>query len=315
MFNTKKICFYILHYNRPKYLGVAYESAINNKLNPNDIKILDNNSDEESIIEAKQLLEPGVEWRLSNTNNSRGWNFKRCFDLHESEYLVGFHDDDYLEPNFINEQIHYLDMHPEIAALSCNGYRVNEFGLKEKQSLLLPDLPESRIIQFSCPEELGIHIYKGNCVPFSPIIYRRKALNKYIDNILETEKEFTQSGDAAFLCKMLEFDMIALNTKPLFNSRQHPTQHSEQTEDRQMDKFMNYMFDGPTKNPELKNELRHQIKEWQTYHLVRDVALNIKNFNFIKIFKRLKNFDLNKFSIKGVTFSFVKIINKLNYKK
>jgi glycosyltransferase involved in cell wall biosynthesis len=303
--NKNKIKFYILHYNRPDYLVQAVNSALVNGINEDDIVILDNGSDELKISAALKMGLDKIEWRFSSKNNSRVWNFLRCFEIDESDYFIALHDDDFLDAKFINEQINFLDKNPSYAALSCNGYRINEQGVKDSEPLL--NIGTSGFEIFDCPEDLGIFIYKGNCFPLSPTIYRRSIVDKYKQFISNLVSEFDSAGDVAFFCKILEKDKIALNKKQLYFCRLHSGQHSAALDEKYSNKFMEYLYERPSLLVDKQKKLKNQIKQWQTIHLIRNLGLNAKKGKLINLFKILIIFKYQRLSINGLWIAIKKI--------
>lgn len=67
---------------------------------------------------------------LKNTKNSRaGFSRNRCFEVAKGEYLAQIDDDDYCAPNRLEEQVKFLDEHPEIGFVGTNAYLFDEHGI------------------------------------------------------------------------------------------------------------------------------------------------------------------------------------------
>jgi glycosyltransferase involved in cell wall biosynthesis len=209
----------ILSYNRPAYLREALCSVLSQTQQPKEIIIYDNGSDESVFEEIKEFLGDKVQWRGTEYNHPAIWNFNRALRECESQYIMLFHDDDRLCPDFIAEQLKLLDADKKLVAVSCNGYLIDEDGNRKKTTLSPIRLSEIEV--FSCPGQVALKYAGNSCLPMSPMIYRTQAMR-----LVEFREEFGKVCDAVLFCDLAEVGRIAYQTTPLYDCRVHSGQDS-----------------------------------------------------------------------------------------
>ena len=167
----------ILSFNRPEYLRQALESVINQTLQPKEIIIFDNGSDQLVYKVVEDLLSKNVKWIGSKQNNGPTWNFKRAIKNTKSKYVMLFHDDDCLHKNYLEKQMPYFQSNHNLVALSSNGFLIDYLG-KSSGDLLIKNKSESNVVFFQSSGEVAIQYASNSCVPLSPTIYITDVLKK-----------------------------------------------------------------------------------------------------------------------------------------
>ncbi len=209
----------IMSYNRPKFLREALSSVLAQDLRSKKIIIYDNGSDECVYEEIKEFIGLKVQWRGAEFNHSGIWNFNRALRECETKYIMMFHDDDRLCPDFIETQVKFLEANDNFVAISCNGFLINESG--ESKNATLAPLKLSEIEVFSCSGQVALKYAGNSCIPMSPMVYRVQAVS-----LVEFREEFGKVCDAVLFCDLADIGMIAYQETPLYECRVHSGQDS-----------------------------------------------------------------------------------------
>lgn len=113
---------FILTYNRADYLGEALRSVLNQTAQNFDIKILDNGSTDNTRAVAAEIQKeyPARPFEFLTVPKNRGpfENFLRAQKLASKDYVMLFHDDDVLHPEYIATAFKLLARHPGTVMLA-----------------------------------------------------------------------------------------------------------------------------------------------------------------------------------------------------
>lgn len=110
-------------YRRPADLMLAIESALNQDYLLYNVIVVDNNPDRgdetEMLVMERFSDKRNLSYykNMSNIGMINNWN--RLFELSNTEYVVMFHDDDYLYPNFLNVIDRIINKEGDISAINA----------------------------------------------------------------------------------------------------------------------------------------------------------------------------------------------------
>jgi glycosyltransferase involved in cell wall biosynthesis len=211
----------ILSFNRPEYLRQALESVLNQTLQPKEIIIYDNGSDESVYRSVEDLLSKKIKWIGSKYNNGSTWNFNRAICNTKTKYIMLFHDDDRLHKNFLENQMSYFNLNDNLVALSSNGLVIDHLS-KSSGELLINKKSESSVIFFQSSGEIAIQYASNSCIPLSPTIYITEVLKKITPN-----EAYGKVCDAVMMCELADIGQLGLNLTPLYDCRVHFDQDSK----------------------------------------------------------------------------------------
>lgn len=257
----------ILSYNRPYFLKEALLSIKKQTLQPSVIKIYDNGSRSDVYDLIKDYLDDYTIWYGSNDANTVFWNFNRAIMDNYSKYIILMHDDDILCENFFEIQINILENNLNMKAISCNGYLINEHGIRIGKELFEPN---DTIDFFNCKSDVALRYIKGSCIPFSPIIYRGDFVKMFKLNSL-----YEKHADVELLCRISDLGLIGLNNSTLYECRVHSEQDSKRFNFDSISRFINY----------LSTEIN--IKNTHNYKQLIDIQLMTYKIIFLK--DKIKN--------------------------
>lgn len=268
----------ILSYNRPEFLFEAVESALYQTIKPQKIVIFDNGSASSLKESVAPLLAQGVQWNGIEKNITPKYIYEKAFRECSTDYIMFFHDDDRLHPNFLEKQFSVLNVYPELAGLSCNG------DLIDVQSN-----PLGKTISSYRKDDMTIQVYKhagqaalryasNSCIPFSPTIYNSKILRE-----ISLPENYGKCGDAVLLCEMANYGGIGYNTLPLYECRIHPSQDSGDFPLEDVQNLEAYFFSLPTFDPSDKMRLDKLLIQRHTVRNVKRMLRAIRKGKIVDI--------------------------------
>lgn len=208
----------LVTYNRPKFLKKAVISILAQTFKEFNLIILNNGSE----VETDQVIRLFKDRRITTVkNNINSKEFiNSAFSYLDCDYLMITHDDDEMEPNFLDHQINTLRHKNEIDLLSCRINLIDENS--HNLNRVRPRLFRDKIWRKG--EYIKEYFFSGNIIPCPTIIFRSDFLKK---NPLKYNLD---AGPAADLYLLFEANLkgtLALSKKPLFNYRIHSNQDSE----------------------------------------------------------------------------------------
>lgn len=210
----------ILSLNRPEYLREAVESLLSQTTAPMDNVIFDNGSKSEVFAAVEDYVKMGVRWQGVEATRTVFWNFRRAVAEAKTKYLFIMHDDDRLCPDFLESQIDFLEKNPDVVAVSCNAYLIDELGNRNGR-LLISNVTDSAVKLYQCSGDVAMQYAGDSCIPFSPVVYRTEAL-RHVD----LREEYEKVCDAVFFCDMADVGTVAYQSRALYECRVHAGQDS-----------------------------------------------------------------------------------------
>lgn len=254
----------ILSYNRAEYLCAAIDSILQQTVRPAEILVFDNGSDAMVYDRVRPYLDRGVTWIGAEINGSAVWNFRRAVAAAKSEYLFVLHDDDRLCSDFIEKQISFLSRNPDVGAVTCNGYLINELGNRTGRLLRRDDL-RGEVEIYRSPASVATVYASDSCLPFSPVLYRTEFVRA--GNLRE---EFGKVGDAVFFCDLAKVGALAYQQRPLYECRVHGAQDSSYFPAVELNRLTDY-FEGEAYGSaaERKKLARKLVRQHTSRQLIR----------------------------------------------
>jgi len=217
-FTPKKIDVFLATYNRSNYIEEMVVSILNQSFKDFNLIILDNGSTDSTTQVINTFKDPRV-FCLKEEVNSREF-LNLPFSISKSEYFLIAHDDDSLEPNFLENQIKLLDQDKEINLLASKINLMDEKGKKLNKTR--PRIRGTKT--WGKHQFIETYFIKGDIIPCPSIIYRRTFVQ---DKQLSFEFKVGPAVDLFLLFKCNLFDgKIVLNNKGLYNYRLHQSQDS-----------------------------------------------------------------------------------------
>ena len=213
----KNIQVYILSRNRPNYLREALDSVL--KQNHSLIKfeiIISDNSDNDDVCKMidRDYAQKNIKYIRRSGNMSVMDHSQLVVSELNSEYVVIFHDDDILYPDYMNVMSSFLNNN-DVVAVGCNGMNFSDNVLDSK--LRIRNLSSS--IKFNNEKDFLERYLPGNggAVAYPCYMYRTKYLKQAMIKAPFKGKHF----DVGILSSLLNYGTIVWLTKPLIYYREH----------------------------------------------------------------------------------------------
>jgi glycosyltransferase involved in cell wall biosynthesis len=250
------VAFCILSYNRATFLREAVASVLAQSSQPRKIAIFDNGSEPDVKAAVEDYLQQGVQWVGSDANHGPGWNHKRALQSVDSQYYVIFHDDDRICPQFLERQVGFMDANTVVSAVSCNGYFMNEQGVRTGETLAAATKDGIYEI-YDCSGQVALKYARNSCIPLSPALYRTEMTIR-----VPFREEYEKVADAVYFCDLTEVGPVAYLTAPIYECRQHGGQDSTSFPVDISNKleifFESCKLNDESERPLLQRLLRHQ---------------------------------------------------------
>lgn len=140
-------------YNRPSGLRKALDSAIYQTYQNIEILISDNCStteDTKKILEEYKSKDSRIIYTIQSNNIGAEKNFNFVLDQAKGTYFMWLADDDWLDDNYIEECMLFLEKNPDYILCSGTGkyYKDGHFVLKEDMVILSHENIVDRLLYF-----------------------------------------------------------------------------------------------------------------------------------------------------------------------
>jgi hypothetical protein len=190
-------------------------------LDSNFTLTISDNSDNNLTVDKLKSCFPNLLYKRRETVLNVFDHFNKVIEECKHEYLVIFHDDDMMAPNFLKTISDIAFSNPELAAVGCNSFYM--YDDKINSNLVMGKLKDPVIINQSF--ELikpYFNITKFNPPPFSSYLYKMSAIKQiYLD-----KSKGGKHSDVSFMLDVLEHGPIYWHPDPLLIYRIHATNDS-----------------------------------------------------------------------------------------
>ncbi len=219
----------LLTHNRCNgYLQEALDSILRQTYRDFDLMVLDNGS----IDDTPQVVLGYKDRRITYIRHPVGkpaeYNGASALWFARGKRLLIAHDDDILEPTMVEQQMSFMDAHPDMSAVAVNASLMDETG-RIVQPLMEA---ESSDIIFGVGEYFGYFLQNSLLWPTSALMIdrtkihtRSKSYNAFHISDFEAPQRYYAS-DTQFFCRLNASSPIGYIAKPLIRWRMHTNQHS-----------------------------------------------------------------------------------------
>ena len=210
-----KLQIFILSRDRPEYLIQTLDSVLTSSNGLAEV-IVSDNSESDLIQTLLFNLYPNIKYIRRNPPVSAHEHFRLVIEQTSAEYIVLFHDDDLMAPQYVKTMLSSLDMNPDMAAVGCNALLMHNNVKTDERFMGCID---KKIVLSSANQLLAeyLKISQFEAAPFPSYMYRRKFL-------LGLQLDPTQGGkysDLSFLIKLMHRGSILWVDEPLMWYRRH----------------------------------------------------------------------------------------------
>jgi glycosyltransferase involved in cell wall biosynthesis len=114
--------------NRPAYLEEALRSAVQQSYRNLEILVRDNASDRSTGEVVRSFKDERIHYLRHPENIGMTANLLGGFRAARGKYVTTLHDDDFWQPEFLQEMVAVLEANPELVVAFSDHYIVNEAG-------------------------------------------------------------------------------------------------------------------------------------------------------------------------------------------
>lgn len=184
---SEELEIFILTYNRADMLRVAIQSCLQQTVKGLSISVLDNASTDHTAEVVASFKEPNVHLVSAEENSGGLGNIKRCQQLCSKKYVMIFHDDDQLHPEYVETAYRYLN-----ANQGTNLVVTNAKTIPVKSEPDYSDTSDHAVLKLD-KLHFAAALYVRNKIAFCSAIYNTTAL-KSLD-FEDLKLQFGKWGD------------------------------------------------------------------------------------------------------------------------
>jgi glycosyltransferase involved in cell wall biosynthesis len=222
------LTIFIQCHNRPAYARCAIESALR-QTNHNFKLVVSDNSSNDELQDLVRAEFPAIDYRRRPSTLTSIQHFSTSIAETDTEFLCLFHDDDLLEPDYVDAMLKAIASHPDAVAYGCNANIMNQDGSAQGQCFE----SENQYIVIKNPRALAGRYFSrfpNGFAPFPAYIYRTSVIKEIPINPQAGGKY----SDFTWLLEISKTGAIVWNGRKLIRYRLHATNDSgtESTRDR-----------------------------------------------------------------------------------
>lgn len=225
-----KVTIAIPTYNRKEYLQECIESVLNQSFQDYKIVIFDNHSDYDVVSFLNTFQDKRISLLQSSENIGNRGNFERVFNTNfDTEYLVVFHDDDVMHPDFLNHSLSVFDKNEELAWVGSAANFVKKSGDMQR----FKNIPS---VTSSIHDSKGLVrlLLNDFDLCFDSVVYRVDC----IQSIAPFAVSFSKWLDRPFLVNLARKSSVGIIRERLINYRVHAGQDSQDISDNEIKSSM-----------------------------------------------------------------------------
>lgn len=218
MIKIHDIQLFITTHNRANYLQASIESILNQTAGVTHLTILDNESTDNTQAVVESYAHRGV--RYVKTTGFLG-NFHTVKKLTTLPYVMLFHDDDLLHPQYLEFALNELNTHPNLVLLTTRYVEFTDSTIPTFEASADPD-----VFFFQTQKEFARFLYFKECVAYASAIYRSDV---FLATPLDYER-YSKFNDWPFMVSIAGQGASVIFKDPqLFRVRRHPNQDTMTT--------------------------------------------------------------------------------------
>ena len=208
----KVSCLLTTYNTKEKYLIQAIQSVLNQTYTNFEILIVDDGSDIPVTETLKGIQDDRITIYTNETNMGQVYSRNFMFEKMVGEFMAVLDGDDTFEKTKLEEQVNYLNKHPECDILAC---QMNYLSTTKKTNpfIKISKKPEEYKVKLFWQDERLVH---------SSIIVRSEFIKK---NNVQYNKKYTYATDYGFYVECAKHNgRFAILNKYLVNYRIHSDQ-------------------------------------------------------------------------------------------
>lgn len=231
-----RVQIYILSRDRPAYFRQALVSALAQD-NPGVEVVVSDNSEQDAIQGLVAAEFPQVRYVRRCPALPALAHFRAVIEESSAEYVVLFHDDDILAPEYVRAMLQAMEQNPEVGATCCNAWVIR--GEERTGRTVMGMFRRER--RMLSPEELlaPYMTFMGmGPAPFPGYMYRRR----FLDGLYLDAAHGGKYSDVSFLVKLVKRAPILWLPQVLMSYRVHEQNDGVTEEVGQRMSLLRYIY-------------------------------------------------------------------------
>jgi sugar O-acyltransferase (sialic acid O-acetyltransferase NeuD family) len=199
----------IASYNHEKYVADSLRSVLNQTYQDFEIVVVDDGSTDGTVAEIKKISDPRIKQAFLNRNTGIVVAKTKGLSLASGRYIAILNSDDMFLPDKLEEQVAFLDSHPEVGAVFTQADIIDDDGkpFLDRNHFYYDIFAQAN----RSPQEWLHHFfYRGNCLCMSSALIRRECY----EAIGYPDKRLHQLPDFDFWIRMcFRYELHVLQKK------------------------------------------------------------------------------------------------------
>lgn len=215
----------ILTYNRREFLQEVLESLTLQTYKDFDVIIFDNGSDYDVREHITMFPSLDITIDANEVNLGNIANFRKMIAYpFTSPYVIMFHDDDTIHPEYFKQAVTFLEKHTEVVWVGSNIRFITE-ATPEKMKYFRPISTNASFVTMH-QDELICKLMNGFSLGFNSVVYRTSILKR----AKERYEEFNKWLDRPFIIDLIGDGLVGITEEKFINYRVHAGQDSQYIE-------------------------------------------------------------------------------------
>lgn len=209
----------VLTYNRPEFLRQSLQSILAQSFTDFELVVVDNASDCDNQSLVESFHDPRLRYHRHATNIGVDGTWKYVFQHYrQTPYLMAFHDDDLMHPDYLRQAIALLESDKRIAIASSGFISFSgdppPFSPVTEETAIYHS--EAELITDLLAERMGFH--------YAPVIYRTEYLSHFNYDRCAPYETYYIFGDRPWVLEFCRFGWMAVLPREYILRRMHPGQ-------------------------------------------------------------------------------------------
>ena len=206
-----KIDIIIPTYNRANYLKIAIESVLNQTYKDYHLYILDNCSTDNTREVIELFKSEQLTYIKNKTNIGFVGNLNKALHIGESEFFHIFHDDDVLEPIFLESVISLFNKYADMVFLHTAAHKIDNSNKTVRR--FIHDYPE-----YLSGKAFFEYWIKYDIAVICPsVVFRREKISGRVF----FNKDTPYTADEVFFVACSNYGGVGYINKPIIQYREH----------------------------------------------------------------------------------------------
>lgn len=284
MLTKDNIEVFILTYNRMFFLKDAVKSLLNQSIGDVDITVMDNGSTDETEAEILEMTKfhSNLHYNKKKQNVSQSQNFLDAISLAQKDYIMIFHDDDIIHPDYLKSAISALNKYPNASIIST--------CYKEYSNPTNDNWKKVSKLFYYCPTKNDFVDYLCYQQKFAycSTIYKTENLKRFLSDMPKLS-QFGKMGDKPLVIESMQAndDAIILKDRHFLRYRVHAGQDTQSS-----GPYYNEIIEF---NKYYKNYMK---RNWYSYFLFS--LINYKQLKSGYVWSKDYTLSLNEFIQKAI---------------